>query len=229
MPKAQPYVGPLDDKTAVQFLNSSGVKVGEIGLGELLVQRSLALKEAITKANEFLEGSELAKALAEHLAAKMNRRGSASLSVSETGEVQLHIEYGEETPVQKPKKLPLLRELRAEAKKMGVDVSEFGIKRREIWSYLRTIKAQKNPPSESDYIPSVKPDETKISAALEEIRPPKRRNFPKPAESVVIVDSLPEELAPPPKIAPKAHLRQLVQEAEAVDISALLLSDPPKQ
>jgi hypothetical protein len=168
------------------------------------------------------------------------------------------------------RKLPLMEELKARAAELGVEIpSEFGIKRSKIVQWLDEYEAggvPKDPPKKAK--PKVKPkpkskakievaedppeadpgpmsagaDETKVSAPLDETKPPKKRGFVKtsPAISgpvvvgVEAVDDAPTSSEKSAKPAadgagkPKGRLRQLAEASKDVDISDLLSSDPPK-
>lgn len=247
MPKAQPYSGEIDEKVALQLLNSGGVRVGDALLGDALVEAARKLAEVVGVAQGFLENNDMVSALAEHLAAKLGRRGVATISVDPSGVLKLDIAYREAAeptvPTRRRSTLPRLRVLEAEAKKLGVDISQFGIKRREIYNYLQGIKRRgKAEPkvvriAEEPVVEqiSVRPDETKLSEALamEEIQIPKRRGFVKTGDAVsvpVVLDAppRPEEPPKPPK-PPERRLQRLVHEADSVNISELLMSEPPEQ
>jgi hypothetical protein len=161
-------------------------------------------------------------------------------------------------------------ELRAKAKKLGVEIpQELGIKRSKIAEFLEGVesgeikgKAVKKPskrktkkkdaviqtandPTEPDPGPmSAGPDETRVSAAPDDPKPPKKRGFVKTSEAVskpVLVGAEPaEEADPAPAKAAKPvesqgegattpNMRQLVKESQGVDITDLLTSEPPKQ
>lgn len=178
-------------------------------------------------------------------------------------------------PKQKQKrkrKIPLMEELKARAEELGVEIpEEFGIKRSKIHEYLKKVaaKQQSNSPKEPPVnIPqktpkvletaedpsdlddpgpmSAGPDETKVSAPLEEARLPKKRGFVKTSEAVsgpvLVTTEAPEESGAPPEDRPngvktppertvggkRRSMRQLVEDSKEVDISNLLASDPPK-
>jgi len=272
MPKAKPYSGPVDDQIAVQLLNSTGehrtVGGEELLLGHALQQAAHQLREIVEKANDLLEGNEFAGMVAENLAAKMNRRGHALIAVADDGTVELHISY-EDQPPRRPgshrdQKLPLLQDLRDKAAELGVDIEEFGIKRKKIWEHLCAVEAgeikgkptkktrgKPKPKSKSkakaapeaeirvaeddaedDPGPmSAGPDETKVSPAPDDVRPPRRRAIVKNDEAGPVVvgagggqkgsNSLESQEGP--------DMRQLVKDSQEVSIADLLQSDPPKQ
>jgi len=276
MPKAKPYSGPVDEQVARQLINSTGHSVDINGdkllLGDALLAAADQLKELVTEANSQLRDNDFAKIIAEHLANDLNKRGGAQISVTDSGQVQLYVNYAElpRSVRQKPKrkrKLPLMAELKARAEEMGVTIpEELGIKRSKIVEYLDgvengDIKEQKKTkpkkkappvlvaedPVETDHGPmSAGPDETKVSAPLDDPKPPKKpRGFVKTSEAIsgpVVVSSevVPESTpAPkkeakvakmasegPPKGSPKT-MRQIVESSKDIDISNLLASDTP--
>ena len=147
MPKAKPYCGPIDANLAAQLLNSSGVTLDDVPLGDALRDSAEQLENLVGRARKALEASEFAQIVAEHLTNKMNRRGTSVITVSDTGQVTLEINY-EEIPVrrgktQRTRRVPLMEELKAKAEGLGVDISEFGIKRKKIWEHLQSVEASK--------------------------------------------------------------------------------------
>ena len=175
---------------------------------------------------------------------------------------------------QRKRKLPLMRELKVRAKGLGVGIpSELGIKRSKIVEYLNQVenpetKGPKKPshpkksqapapkkitvqtaedPPESDRGPmSAGPDETKVSAPLDEVTPPKKRGIVKTLEAPagpVVVST--EAVTDSPILSPKEtktsksvvdgasnskgrNMRQLVEDSKDVSIADLLASEPPK-
>jgi hypothetical protein len=148
MPKAKPYSGPIDADLAVQVLNATGLKEGELLLGDSLRLAAESLERLVRRASEALEDNEFAKIVAEHLSTKMNRRGAAFLTVTEVGKVILHISYEEAKPVLVPTRqrtVPLMIELKARARELGVDISHLGIKRKIIHAFLEEASAGSAP------------------------------------------------------------------------------------
>jgi len=150
MPKAKPYSGPVEESVARQLLNSTGhtVEINGHGLllGDALLAAAKQLRELVSEANVQLEGNEFAKIVADHLAQDLNRRGGADIAVTDNGTVQLYINYdgNPRQPNKQPKnkrKLPLMKELKARAKELGVEIpEELGIKRSKIVEYLDGIE-----------------------------------------------------------------------------------------
>jgi len=206
MPKAKPFSGPVDEQLARQLLNSTGehrtVDGEEVLLGDALLRAAHQLEEIVNRSNELLEGNDFARIVAEHLANKLNRRGNAEIGVTESGQVELYISY-EEHPARRAQParkhpVPLLEELKARAEEMGVDISEFGIKRSKILAYLDGIengddtskkaakpKKRKAPKkivqmaeesADTDPGPmSAGPDETRVSPAPDDLKLPKKK------------------------------------------------------
>jgi len=272
MPKAKPYSGPVDENVSTQLLNSTGEQMmvdgEEILLGDALFRTIRKLEQIVKIANAQLEHSGFAKIVAEHLAAKMNRRGNAEIGVAPGGDVELYISYDDQ-PARRPPpsttKLPLQKELKARAEAMGVDISEFGIKRKKILEYLDGIESGEIKPkplvkpkprrkkvevetageaSEDDPGPmSAGPDETRVSAPPDEVKPPKKRSFVKTSDAVegpvVVSAGAATSEKPPAKpsnsvksqgVRPSGpNMRELVQDSKEVSIADLLQSEPPKQ
>lgn len=276
MPKAKPYTGPVEESVARQLLNSTGHSVDINGqpllLGDALLAAAAQLKKLVREANDQLEGNDFAKIVAEHLANDLNKRGSADIAVTDSGAVQLYVGHkgnprNANQKSQRKRRLPLMGELKARAEALGVTIpAEFGIKRSKILEWIEKvergdIKASKkkrnsaavqtaNDPAEQEDDPgpmSAGPDETKVSAPLDDTPLPKKpRGFVKTSEAVsgpVVVraetvddssgnhaaaDKTPKN-APESAPAPKGKtMRQLVEESKEVDISTLLASEPPK-
>ena len=204
MPKAKPYSGPVEESVARQLLNSTGHAVDINGesllLGDALLAAAKQLAELVSEANRQLDENDFARIVADHLAADLNRRGKAEIAVHDNGSVQLHINYqrNPRNPKQKQKRkrnIPLMEELKARAEELGVEIPEaFGIKRSKIFQWLNEYEAGGVPkeapkpkkvrkklevaqdPPETDPGPmSAGPDETKVSAPLDEAKLPKKR------------------------------------------------------
>jgi hypothetical protein len=217
MPKAKPYSGPVDDNLAAQLLNSTSIQVEGVPLGDELLKAAAHLRDVIDQANQALEKSEFAKIVAEHQASKLHRRGNAEILVSETGKVELYIGYENQpartTAAKRQRRVPLMDDLKKRADRLGVDISEFGIKRKKIFEYLEEVefgdgavkkappkrgrkkaaskKAKKpeiqtadDPPEPDPGEMSAGPDETRVSPLPEEPPPPKRRGFVNTGEAV---------------------------------------------
>jgi hypothetical protein len=215
MPKAKPYSGPVEKSVARQLLNSTGHSVDINGqpllLGDALLAAAEQLKELVAEANSQLEGSEFAKIIAEHLATDLNRRGGAEIAVTDSGTVQLYINYknhprSQARKPQRKRKLPLMEELKARAEDLGVGIpSELGIKRTKIVEWLdqvesgetpapkkakpkkakpkkATVQTAEDPPEADDGPMSAGPDETKVSRPLDDVAPPKKRGIVKTSE-----------------------------------------------
>lgn len=258
MPKAKPYSEPVDHHIAVQVLNATGVKDGAWLLGDALFNAAENLARLVQEGNKALEGNEFANIVAEHLAARLSRRGASHLFVTEVGQVTLIISYEEvqPTPPQRQRTAPLMKELKARAKALGVDISHLGIKRKAIHAFLEGMTATSEKPKtrgkpkttkpvvlvadeavDSDPGPmSAGPDETTTSPPPE--LPPRR---PPPTivksdpmgESPVVVDASESTNggSKPSKSQGegdhRSPLRQLVQDAKDVDIASLLASETP--
>jgi len=271
MPKAKPYTGPVEESVARQLLNSTGHSVDingqELLLGDALLAAAEQLKQLVEQSNQHLEGNEFAKIVAEHLANDLNKRGGAEIAVTDSGQVQLYVGHkgNPRSARQKPKrkrKVPLMAELKERAAKLGVEIpKEFGIKRSKITEWLtqvekgevkvkgkttKPVETADDPPETDPGPMSAGPDETKVSAPLDETSLPKKRGFVKTSEGVsrpvVVRGDSGEESAKSsssgtkesksasetPSRGKNKSLRQLVDESKEVDISTLLASDPPK-
>jgi hypothetical protein len=221
MPRKSSQFEVVDRQVAIDLLNSSGIKTPQGLLGEALYNTLEQLKALTEQANHYLESSEFAVIVANHLAKKSHRRGYPSLVVTPEGTVQLEL-----SPTKKrkrsPSELPKLAELRERAKIMGVDIGPFGTKRKDIHKYLESLA---NQPRKS--VPEVKTsevtmedkgpmsagfDETRISPAPDPLPP--KRGFIKKGDAIQV--SVVEDESP------KKGLRQLVQDAKDIDIASLL-------
>ena len=192
MPKAKPYSGPVDDKLAAQLLNSTGATAGDRLLGDALIEARRQVEHLVERANDVLETSDFAKIVAEHLAAKMNRRGNAEIGVADTGHIKLYISYDDQSarrPAPPKAKLPLLEDLKARAGKMGVDISEFGIKRKKILEHLDGIESGEIKPPKAKPRRKKAPPVQKVQTAQE---PPPVQKAP-PVQKVQTAQEPPEE------------------------------------
>jgi len=156
MAKSKPYQAPLSKEIADEIL---GIPLppdeGEPDpspapqtVGEKLEQALDALAEVVEEANEALANHKVADIVADSLAKSLKKRGNASIRVSKTGEVVLHVSYDEprringHKPTAKVVKskwksdLPKLDELRRQAEELGVDIEHLGRKRRAIYELL---------------------------------------------------------------------------------------------
>lgn len=156
----KPYESPLSDQLAEEILNIPVGIDGDLNpprtIGEV-VRRSV---EMIARANQLLEGSQVAKIVARSLMQSLKKRGDAAIVVRYDGTVVLRVVYGEQAedrPVPRSRKdtpavqtthrsdLPYLDDLRQEAESLGVDISHLGRQRRAIHEYLTAYKANLKP------------------------------------------------------------------------------------
>jgi len=234
MPKTKPYSGKIERQLAIELLNASGQRDPDNRLlGDALVHTAELMADLAERANKYLADSEFSEIVADHLARKMNKRGHAEIVVSSEGQVRLDITYEEKPKRRKStrtRRVPLLAELRAKAKELGADISQFGTKRRAIWEHLSTVEggdpveppkapkaSVKAPKTPEDNGPmSAGPDETRVSAPPS-TKPPKK-GFVKTGDPVapVVVDA---------GSTPKPNLRKLVADAKDVDIQSLIESE----
>jgi hypothetical protein len=231
MAKKKPYETKIDRTLAIQLLNSSGEKFGDEMLGDALVRTAKQMADLAKTANKFLDESEFSGIVAEYLARKFNKRGHAEIDVSSEGHVCLIVSYDEKPkqPKTRTRRVPLLKELRATAKEQGVDITQFGTKRRAIYEHLQNTKAgvvvqpepEPEPPTEDNGPMSAGPDSVR-SSPVPVIKPPKKAVAAPvvTTSSGVIVDA-----GSTPKAPPKKDLRRLAAEAKEVDIAALIDSE----
>jgi len=245
MPKTKPYETKIDRDLAIQLLNSSGENSESGLLGDALVRTAAQLADLAEKANKFLKESEFSEIVADHLARKHNKRGHAEINVSRDGHVMLIVTYEEKPKARRKsrtRRAPLLKELRAKAEELGVDITEFGIKRRQIWEHLQRVESgevvtkkpkktpsepkpeseAKKPPPEADNGPmSAGPDETRVSA------PPTQKPPRKPVVETVraVVSPVIVDAGSTPKLSVKKDLRALAEKSKDVDIAALIDSE----
>jgi len=233
MAKTKPYETKIDRDLAINLLNSSGESYGEEGLlGDALVRTAAQLAELAAKANQFLTDSEFSEIVADHLARKHNKRGHAEINVSVDGHVMLIVTYEEKPKARRKsrtRRVPLLKELREKAEKLDIDISEFGIKRRQIWEHIQKVeeggvvtkKPKKTTPEVDNGPMSAGPDETRVSPPPTQLPPKKTVVAPvTPATSPVIVDA-----GSTPKPSGKRDLRALAEKSKDVDIAALIDSE----
>jgi hypothetical protein len=116
-------------------------------------------------------------------------------------------------------------DLRKKAVELGVDISQFGTKRKKIWEYLQGLEGHSGTQVVED-------DAGPMSAGFDETRVipsptdklPSKKGFIKTGDPVspVILDAG----TTPPSQGRGKDLRRLVQVAGEVDIQSLLDSDP---
>lgn len=243
MPKAKPYSGPVETNLASQVLNSTGVKVGEDLLGDALRHAATRLESLVKQANAEMEGNDFAGIVAEHLAVKMNRRGSAHLTVSDTGKMLLHISYEDARPVPKvtrQRTAPLMKELKARAEELGVDISPFGIKRTKIHEFLEKVAAGAVVP-QGESGPKALPSAPRAKAprAVERVPTPDVANEEPPAAPVdpgpmsagpdeTVVSEMPETPPPRRSIVKTAEVREGPVVVDASEQRARNGSNPAK-
>jgi len=130
---------PTDSQAIFDLLNLGPTTNGR-PTGDALREYSRQLAEMIVVANRYLESNTLAKVMAEMLLREANLKGPGVLRVSPEGTPYLEVEGT--TP-----EIPSLKELREQAKKLGVDPLPFGTKRRVLYDHLAQVKASpKLPP-----------------------------------------------------------------------------------
>jgi hypothetical protein len=152
----KPYESPLSTTLAAEILNIPVVpdedRPAPRTIGEM-VQRSV---ELITRTNEQLRHSTLAKIVARSIMQDLKKRGDAAIVVRYDGTVVLRVSYAddgdEESAPSRMRRdapvvqmtnrstLPYLDALRAEAEELGVDVSHLGRQRKAIHEYLQAYR-----------------------------------------------------------------------------------------
>lgn len=216
MPSKKPHQVPLGEKLTLELLSLSYhplptleevEKDPETGtprsLGERLQWAVEHLKSVVQETRKFLHESEVARHMAVALATHQKKRGKPKISVTDKGEVVLVISYGERsyTGIRRgpySKKLPKLEELRAEAKRRGLDITHLGRQRKAIQKLLLSSDPEDDTPSPM----AAEPDEVKVSAA-----PPRTPKRFRPTIT-------------PPK--PSPELQKLLEVGEDVDVDSLL-------
>ena len=148
----KPYEAPLAPELAEDILNTvmdASPEEPPRTIGERL-QRAV---RAVREANEYLAQSPVAKVLARSLMLELKKRGTPSLQVRPDGQIVLRVVYGK--GVSEPKAvvkqegnvhsahrsdLPLLDDLREEAKVLGVDIEDLGRARRKIFERIEKAR-----------------------------------------------------------------------------------------
>ena len=153
MPKArtQPYEWPLSDELAKEILNIPVTPSNGVQQPSTIGARLRHAIDAVGEANEYLQGSQLAKIVARSIMADLKKRGEPSIRVRPDGQVILRISYDgarskkPQAIVQAPRSstLPYLADLRKEARQLGVDISDLGRQRRAIHERLKGARAAK--------------------------------------------------------------------------------------
>lgn len=149
----KPYEVPLEPELAQEILSMPISATSPFGIPEgppvTIGERVERATQAVRDANQYLATSKLASLVAHSLMKDLKKRGNPSIVVQPDGSVILRVSYGEdkqeapEAPVKKSKwssDLPKLDELRAEAERLGVDISSFGRARRTIFEHLKKVR-----------------------------------------------------------------------------------------
>lgn len=175
----------LPSETEAKFVDEGGEP---LPLGERLEWAVEHLAGVIREANDFLTDSEVARRLAEALAIEQAKRGYPYLFVDAKGTVCLEVSYDNRVKSGRRKrvysrKLPSMKELRKEAKQLGVNIASFGIKRRAIKNYLDEVKEGKVSSESAEETPEA--DEIKLSPVQDGPKPPKKpKGFTKTGDPV---------------------------------------------
>jgi hypothetical protein len=232
-------VSDLDPKLAAELLNvdhspypmdqGGGLYAAEpLALGDRIRETVKHLATLVAAANEHLGSSEATRLVASALARQHGKRGDAAIYVTTEGrcvvEVGTEIESKPAPPRRKYKRnLPLLEDLRAEAKELRLDISHLGQKRRAIWDAINDLKARKGI-SVSDDPPEMGAgaDEEQVEAIPEGPKPPKRGHF-KIGETL----SQPRVIHPgatrsEPIEGDKPNMVELLEESSEVNLRDLL-------
>jgi len=104
------------------------------------------LADSIRRCQKHLEENPLTGVVAEAAAREAGRGGSCTITVNSNGTILLEV-----TPKKAGEKrtwmsnLPSIKELRAEAERLGVDISGLGRSKRKIFAALQDAKASKPP------------------------------------------------------------------------------------
>ena len=176
------------------------------------------LDEYVQKCRKHLEENPLTGVVAEAAAREAGRGGSCTITVNEKGTILLEV-----VPKKSGEKrtwlstLPPIKELRAEAKKIGLDISGLGRSKRRIFDALQDAKASKNPPTKPP-----KKAKKKMMKTGDAITTPR----------VVDVDNLPfdEKSELPSDLfdgdTPQPDMQAAMSESDGLDLDAIL--DDPK-
>jgi len=231
-------VSDLEPKLAAELLNvdlfpyprdqGGGLFIAEpLSLGDRINETVGHLATLVAAANKHLEDSEATRLVASALAREHNRRGEAAIYVTSDG--RCVVEVGSEIE-SKPKptrrrykrNLPLLEELRDEAKALRLDISHLGQKRRAIWDAIKEVKARKGIPDEDPPEMAGGADEEQLEALPDGPKPPKRGHF-KIGEAVIKPRVVHPGATRPETIeGEKPNMVELLEDASEVDLRDLL-------
>lgn len=187
----KPYEVTLDPGLAREILNIPIAGMPEGPTPATIGERVAAATRAVEEANAYLAKSKVAALVAEMLMRQLKKRGAASLRVRTDGVVVLHVAYDEEV---KPKAdplikresktppLPKLRELREKAKRLGIDISDLGKKRRAIADRLAGAEEAAAADDEEEPMPPPRLVDEQTESDLEPKRKPKTIRRPRKAD-----------------------------------------------
>lgn len=175
--RRKPFVKELDEALARALLNRTpkeGSGEFETLFAKLRFARTL-LAQACEEVQEALASNPLTEITAREAARKEGRRGKPTVTVDNGGRVILEIHYGKgraRNPKQERTEplrhwssdLPSLEELRHQADKLGVDISDLGRKKKLIMERLEGATPTVAPK------PKPKPKMTKTAPAIGQVR-----------------------------------------------------------
>ncbi len=124
MKKSRPTTLSAEDTR--QLLNGYGLFEG-VPLGDRWAQQCEALRVLERVIEAYLQSATAPALVARGLSKK--KQGRLVLPTQTDGRLELSFQRN-------PSKLPSMRELRKQARELGVDISSFGIRRREIAAFL---------------------------------------------------------------------------------------------
>jgi len=247
------FTSDLDPKLAAELLNVNPAPFPAEGVDgfdaipqplsarlEMTVQQ---LKTLVAEANRHLGESEAARLVGQALARDNGKRGDSAIYVTETGRIVLEVgtEVEATKKAQKPRKykrrLPLLEDLRAEAKSLGLDISHLGAKRRAIWDAIQEVQTRKGKADPVDEGPmSAGADEITVTDPPSGPKPPKRGHFklgdavqvqpvaakPKKPKPAIVNPNVTPAPAPADSEKPKPNMVELMEQTSDVNLRDLL-------
>lgn len=208
------HLEPLREGWAQSLLDRSGGSLFE----ELQGAKEL-LAAAVTNCRRHLATNPLTEVVAKAAAEESGRGGSSSITVNDQGTILLEVnpkQPGERRTWKTT--LPPIKELRAEAEEMKLDISGLGRSRRKIHEAIQAAKEEGAPPKPK------KAKRKKMTKTGDAITPPR---VVQPGDLPFDETSeLPEDLFDSDSTDPKSpDMQAAVAESDGLDLDAIL-DDP---
>jgi len=185
------------------------------GVGSLyegLEAAKAALALAVGNCRNHMGANSLTDVVADAAAREAGRGGKASITVNEQGTILLEVRPKKAVEKRNWKtSLPPIKVLRAEAKEMNLDITEYGRSKRDIHDAIQAAKAEASPAK-----PKIKPKAKKMTRTGDAITKPRvvQANDLPFDDSTALPDDLLDGESP--------DLQVVLADSEGLDLDAIL-------